>query len=315
MKRFIALATSAKNALRRYLMKSFPIGYEILFTPGNFDEPLSDAIGGHRQIMRLMRRPGLRALVTDHPPMVYRSYRRYLATSFTKRVRREIFKYHYEYLLAGVSKTFFSEVLRSRPRLWQKTIGRDVLEIKLSFTAELQHEGDLLLEFQENSVPLYHLSFTIAPGYLVGSTADQVILVARVQGVAGQFDAIRRATKSCMDIVPSYLLMAAVQGMSIALDIGEIAGVRNKEQLTSNIDADRNVYFDYDVFWCTYLCNEAEKFYLIPVPIPEKSLALINTQHRRRTRLKRRFKSDVAETSEVAFRSFLRSCERLGRKP
>src|SRR5450631_1754447 len=159
----LARATSAKDALRQYLIKTFPLGYEILFTPGNLDEPLSAAIAGHRRFVRLMRQPGLRALLTDHPPLVYRPYRRYLATSFTKRTRRAVLNYHYVYLLKRVSTVFFSEILRNPPRLWQKTIGLDVFDISLSFTGELHHEGDLQLEFQENSVPLYYLSFTIVP--------------------------------------------------------------------------------------------------------------------------------------------------------
>ncbi len=294
-------ASAAKNALRQYLMRSFPIGYEILFTPGNIDEPLGAAIAGHREFVRLMRQPGLRALVTDYPLLVYRHYRRYLANSFTKRTRRAVLKQHYLYLLTRVNATFFSEILRNRPRLWHQTIGRDVFDIRLSFTGDLHHEGDLQLEFRENSIPLYYLSFTISPGYLVGSAAGQVILVARVQGVAGQFNAIRRATKTCLHIAPPYLLMAAVQGISDSLNVAVIAGIRNDEQLTAGSDADRNVYFDYDAFWCAHSGTETEKFYLIPVPIRDKPLELIKTERRRRTRLKREFKSTVAETSKATF--------------
>ena len=295
---------SAKNALRWYLIKTFPIGYDILFTSGNFDETLWAAIAGHREFVRLMRQPHLRDLLTYHPPVVYRPYRRYLATSFTKKDRRTILKHHYGYLLTRIRKTFFFEISRNRPLLWQKAIGQDVFAIKLSFTGELHHEGDLLLEFQENSVRLYHLSFTIAPGHLAGSKAAQVILIGHVLGVAGHFDAIRRATKTCLDIAPPYLLLAAVQGISDALNIGVIAGVKNTERITTN-SYDSEVYFDYDAFWSTHQGSEAEKFFLISVPISAKPLALISISHRRRTRLKRQFKSEVAETSKAAFLGFL----------
>jgi uncharacterized protein VirK/YbjX len=298
-------ATSATNALRARLIKSFPLGYEILFTRGNFDESLIAMIGGHREIVYLMRQSGLRALVTDHPSMVYRCYRMYLASSFTKKARRAVLIEHYLYLLSRVSTTFFFEILRNRPRLWQKTIGPDVFAIRLSFTGELQHEGDLLLEFEHNSEPLYHLSYSIAPGCLVGRSVAQVILIGRVQGVAGKFDAIRHATKTCLDVAPPYLLMAVVQGIADALHIGMIAGVRNEEQITANIDDSRIVHFDYDDFWRAHLGTEAKKFYLIPVPIPEKPLELISTVRRRRTRFKRQFKSEVAKISEATFRGFL----------
>ncbi|MGA2562869.1 MAG: DUF535 family protein [Steroidobacteraceae bacterium] len=296
---------AAKQALRARLIKSFPLGYEILFTRGNFDESLFAMIVGHRKIVRLMGQPGLRALVTDHPLMVYRCYRMYLATSFTKKARRAALVEHYLYLLSRVSNTFFSDILRNRPRLWERTVGSNVLAIKLSFTGELQHEGDLLLEFEQNSTPLYHLSYSIVPGYLVGSSVAQVMLIARVQGVAGELNAIRHATKICRDVAPPYLLMAVLQGIAEALHIGIIAGVKNEEQLTANIDPSRIVYFDYDDFWRAHMGAEATKFYLIPVPIPDKPLELINTVHRRRTRSKRRFKREVTEISRVTFSGFL----------
>jgi uncharacterized protein VirK/YbjX len=300
-----ARTIAAKNALRARLIKSFPLGYEIFFTRGNFDESLFAMITGHRELMHLMGQPALYALVTDHPSMVYRCYRMYLVSSFTKKARRAVLIEHYLYLLNRVSNTFFFEILRNRPRLWQRTVGSNVVAINLSFTGKLQHEGDLLLEFEQNCVPLYHLSCSIAPGYLVGSSVAQVFLIARVQGVAGELDAIRHATKICLDIAPPYLLMAVLQGIAEALHIGLIAGVTNEEQLTANIDASRIVYFDYDDFWRAHLGAESTKFYLMPVPIADKPLALITSGHRRRTRFKRRFKSEVTAISRAAFSRFL----------
>ena len=303
--RVASWASYAKNFLRRMLMASFPMGYEILFTPGNWDEPVRAMISGHRQFVRLMRQPGLRTFLSDHPPVLYRPYRRYLATSFTKKVRRTVLSHHYAYLLTRVGNGFFSETLRVRPRLWLKAIGPDRFSVRLSFPRELHHEGDLLLEFLENSIALYHLSFSIAPGYLAGSDAGQVILIARVQGVVGQFEAIRRSTKVCFDVAPAYLLMAAVQGIAEALHVDVIAGIRNEEQITANVDEDRVVHFSYDAFWRTNLGTEAEKFYLIAVPIPEKPLAQISPAHRGRTRTKRYLKGEVAESARESFQAFL----------
>ena len=252
-----------------------------------------------------MRQPRLRDLLTYDSHMIYRPYRRYLATNFTKKDRRSILQHHYGYLATRISEAFFFELTRNRPLLWQKTIGQDVFAIKLTFTGELHHEGDLLLEFEENSVRLYHLSLTIAPGHLAGAEAAQVILVGHVLGVAGNFDAIRRATKTCLDIAPPYLLMAAVQGMSDALNVGVIAGVKNTEQITSS-GFGSELYFDYDAFWRSHLGTEGRRFFLVSVPISAKPLALISASHRRRTLLKRQFKSEVAEASKAAFRGFLR---------
>lgn len=298
-------AISVKNTLRKFLIRNFPVTYDILFTSGNFDETPGVLIREHRAFVQMMKQEGLRELMTHHPPIVYRPYRRYLATGFKKKDRRTILKHHYGYVLATASEKFWCSIAQNKLPLWQQTAGENILTIQMSFAGELHHEGDLLLEFLENSVRLYHLSFTVAPGQLTGSSAAHVILVAHVLGTAGRFEAIRRATKACRDIAPPYMLMAALQGLADALNVDVIAGVKNSEQITANSDDSKDVYFDYDAFWRAHLGIEGEKFFLISVPITEKSLALISASHRRRTRLKREFKSGVGEAAKAAFRAAL----------
>ena len=81
------------------------------------------------------------------------------------------------------------------------------------------------------------------------------------------------------------------------------AGPR-KEQITAHIDT-QIVYLDYDAFWRAHLGAEEDRFYLIPVPVPERPLALISCFYRRRTRIRMQFKSDVVESTKAAFRTFL----------
>jgi uncharacterized protein VirK/YbjX len=177
----------------------------------------------------------------------------------------------------------------------------------LSFTGIQHYEGDLLLELEEDSIPLYQLAFTIAPGRVAGADAPHAMLIARIQGVRGQVEAIRRAARACCDIAPPHLLMAAAQGIAAALRIGVIAGVKNKEQLSATIEVETPVSFDYDAFWHTYIATEASIFYLLAVPIPDKPLRQIKPNHRQRTRLKRLFKHEVTKTTQATFsKRFLR---------
>jgi uncharacterized protein VirK/YbjX len=300
-----ARINSVKNALRRYLMAAFPIGL-VHFTRDNADEPLGEMIAGHRELLRLMRRPGLRPLVKACPSLVYRCYRVYLARSFTKKERRAAIKQHYAYLSARISENFYPVLLRDRPNLWQGTIGSHVFAVRLAFNEEIPQEGDLLLEFLEDLVPLYYLSFTIVPGSLVGSEAELVLLIARIQGAFGRFETIRRATKACRGFLPN-LLIAAIQGISEALNVWVIAGVRNKEHLTANADdsLSRNISFDYDAFWRTHVGDEGEKFYLMSVPIPDKPLEMTSPRHRARTRQRRQLKREIAAASKEALSRML----------
>lgn len=303
---WILIATDAKCALREQLMRKFPLAYEILFTPGNLDERLLAAIAGHRRLKRLLDQPALAALRADHPEILYRPYRRYLARSFGKSRRRAALLHHYSRVGACVGDTFFQHLLQHRPCLWQQQLGAAHFAIRISFAPALHHEGDLQLIFLVDSQPLYYLAFSITPGWLVDCGAADALLIARVQGVTGNFEAIRRATKACRDVTPPALLMSAVQGIASALEVQVIAGVRNHEQLTANVDAERNVRFDYDAFWATYAGSESRAFHLIGLPVTQKPLSQVTSAHRRRTRLKRQFKRQVAEAAEQSFRAMLK---------
>jgi uncharacterized protein VirK/YbjX len=288
--------------LRAYLLGRFPLAY-ILFMPGNRDESFSALIAGHRDVVQLMQQPGPRELLRAHPLIIYRPYRRFLATSFTKQHRRAVLLHHYRYLLPRVTRGFFSDIAVNRPTMWERTIGTDQFSIALSFPGELQYEGDLLLEFRQNEVPLYSLSFTIAPGATTGSSASEVLLIARVQGAFGRFEAIRQATKACNDMSPCYLLMAAVQGIAQVLQVAVLAGVKNCEQITAGMLED-TVYFDYDAFWRAHHGVDEGRFYLMHVPVPEKSIESISRAHRRRTLAKREFKDAITEMAMARFARF-----------
>jgi glycosyltransferase involved in cell wall biosynthesis/uncharacterized protein VirK/YbjX len=285
-----------------HFIRESPLGFAFKFFNGsNWDEPILSMLREHVRFIKIMRLPHTRALLRHYPMVAYRYFGTYLATSFTKKVRREILKSHYLYLTQRVRDTFFLQVLRDRPRLWQTNINEDVFAITLSFTHKQHYEGDLLLEFEKNGMPLYHLSFTIAPGHPTGSTAAHVVAIGRIQGLRGQFEEIRRATKQCRDIALPQLLVAAAQGIADALDLNVIAGVRNHEQITLNLDGASNCYFDYDAFWETLLGTPCDKFYLMPVPMSERRLDQISIVHRRRTRLKRQFKHEIATSAKLCF--------------
>lgn len=307
---FASYAVSTRVVLRALLVRHFPLAYKILSTPGNLDESPVAVIAGQLAVIRLMKRPGPRDLLQRHPQIIYRSYRKYLATSFTKKSRRAVLLHHYTYLLPRMKGIFFGEISSKHTQIWQIDIGPDHFCITFSFPGELHHEGDILLDFLQNHVPLYSLSFSIAPGGLAGSAATEVILVARVQGAFGRFDAIRQATKTCCDLAPGYLLMAAVQGIATALNVAVIAGVKNCEQVTAGTNDDlmkddpKTLYFDYDAFWQAHLGTDEGKFYLMSVPIPEKPIELISRSHRKRTRAKRQFKNEVVEACRAGFGAF-----------
>ena len=260
-----------------------------------FDESLLTTIVGHFETLALMRHPYLKPLLQKDPYAPFRPFRTYLSPTFSRSQRRELLQEHYRHLTNSLCESFFSQIVVGAPMLWELSLDRDRAAITISMS-ECQFEGDLLLEFQLNNEAIFHVSMSVAPGHLVGSTAVRAILVARVQGVRGKWEEIRRATKMCSDVSPPFVLMSAVQAFARAIDITCIAGVRNsqKEWLLGQQNPDMR--FDYDNFWRQLSSTVGANFCLMPVPMVSRPIEQVSVNHRRRTMAKRQFKQRVEDT-------------------
>lgn len=155
---------------------------------------------GHLEVFRVMTRPNTISLTRRHPSLMNKYFGIYIAKSFTIKDRREIFISHYIYMCNIVKDTFYDQLWKAKPVLWQKMIYKELFTVSLRFNHLHDYEGDLSLIFEKDLVTLYELSFTLVPGRLIGIAAARALLVTRVQGVSNQFEAIRRATKMCHDI-------------------------------------------------------------------------------------------------------------------
>ena len=178
------------------------------------EEALFVAIVGHFELIRLLNRSGARALAKQHPNYVNKYVAPYLAKSFSQKSRKEILKFHHQYLAEHVTELFYHKILQSPSILWKDIIDGNRYAISLSFDAQWHAEGDLSLCFEMNEVTIYQISFTIVPGNLIGCPAVQALLVSRAQGKKGQAEAIRIATRACRRVAPPHLLMAAVQSIA-----------------------------------------------------------------------------------------------------
>jgi len=266
-----------KNGVVGMTTKVFSFASAVSISDGS----IINTIVRHLEVVRVMTRPNTISLTKRHPSLIYKYFGMYIAKSFTITDRREILTAHYLYMDNILKDTFYDQLWKAKPVLWQKMIDKELFTISLRFAHNDDYQGDLSLIFEKDLVTLYELSFTLVPGRLIGIAAARVLLVARVQGRSNQFEAIRRATKMCHDIAPPYLLMAAAQAIAGALDIGHIAGVSNKEQLTIGMVEP----FNYDAFWEKFLAiKTCLNFYVIPMPFCGKPIEQISAGHRRRTR-------------------------------
>jgi uncharacterized protein VirK/YbjX len=131
-------------------------------------------------------------------------------------------------------------------------------------------------------------------------TCAPALLVTCVQGGAGCLALIRLATRSCADMAPPYLLLAALEGLAAAFQVERIVGVGNTRQLAK---ANGAVLFDYDRFWTSLGATPtADGFYLFAPRLPERPLCAIPSRRRRRELRRRELKRSVAATAAARLR-------------
>lgn len=257
--------------------------------------PIVLDLPAHFKLSRLMNSPSLQALIKHQPRLGYKYLGNYLANNLTRQARLGILYNHYDYLTRQVQGSFFSSLLTGVP-LWQDYRGEDgTMSIQLAFPSGIDFEGDLALTFAHNGVPLYNISFVVAPGRYVHSSQAQVLFVSRIQGTRN-FELIRQCTKSCHDITPSAMLIAALQGVAVALGINLLAGISTEERLYDTIT------FDYNSFWESFQAERTpDNLFLLVLPLAKMPIELIKGKRRERTLRKRQYKDDICETVRLGF--------------
>ena len=268
------------------------------------DEPILSATIGHFKVVRALNLSGARALTERYPNYTNKYASDYLVRSFGRRARREVLKFHHQYLAKYVTPFFYHTILNGGETLWCETIDGSRYAISILFNHQFHSEGDVSLSFDKDGLALYAISFTIVPGEIIGCSSEQAMLIAVIQGQVRQAEAIRISTKACHDIAPPYLLLAATLSIAEVLGIDIVAGVNNKEQISKS-RKDTVCYFDYDAFWETLsVKRNGMGFYEGSIPLPDKPIEQVVSKHRGRVRLKRRLRKEIADHVGAAFAKF-----------
>jgi uncharacterized protein VirK/YbjX len=260
----------------------------------DLDRPIITELINYTKLLSVMTRPGTLDLTKRYPKIINKFFGTYLHLDFDKAARQEILILHYYYIGNRVKPTFYNNITDSKISLWRYEEETSLCEITLIFDKQNHYEGDISLVFEIDNFPIYIVGFTIAPGNLIGAPTAQALLIGRVQGTKGRSTEIKRATKLCHDIAPPYLLVDASIEIAKALDITHVGGVDSKGQVT--IGANEDNFFSYDAFWGTYYAKKTvNNIYIISVYYEVTPLSALKPSHRRRTKLKRIFRREVAE--------------------
>ncbi|SDY44143.1 hypothetical protein SAMN04515617_114114 [Collimonas sp. OK242] len=255
----------------------------------------------HLKFIRILSHQQTRQLIVSKPELTYKYLRNYISFSIPARTGLLILISHYSYLQNHFKIDFLERISHSPVLLWGQYIDGVLFEIVMAFPHTVDHEGDLCLIFKSDMVSIYRVIFVIADGSLFELPDDHVMCVSSVQGING-FQGIQQATKICHEIQPAQLLMAAMNGVGLALGFKTMVGIASKSQISQN----EKFYFSYDEFFGKYGDPVPRKnFYKIQLPYIESPLDSIKTRHRKRTQKKRAFKNEIRDKVACSVEQYL----------
>lgn len=258
------------------------------------------------EVVRVLASAETRPIVRAEPRLLLKYLTDYVGADLSRKERASILIDHYSFLKERVEESFFRMIVDCRIELWQQIISGHSYRICLTFprTAVAHHEGDLSLIFVADGVDIYVLSFAIGPGNIAGLAASRVIYIARVQGKGKGLHLIRTATKTCFDISPPALLLAAAEGLATALGLSHMVGIGADNHISAGAELPANdMVKAYDEFWVAAGgLRLTRNMYHLTVPSTHKPIQSIKQNHRSRALRKREYRIFVAEQISRAFR-------------
>jgi len=258
------------------------------------------------KLLSVLTSPEIRVILRHDWRKALIPLRSYLSPLLFRKNRIKAMTHHYNYLRLNLDKDFLTRIYQRPMALWKENTNGVSYQIVLSASPSdygQDREGDLSLSFMADSTCIFRLAFTICPGSVFNVDADHVMYIGRLQGVRNMMDLIRTSTKHCHDTSQHVLLLAAAQGICLSLNIrdmvcssacGQHSFGRNDEQC--------NVNSIYDEFWMAMGATRISDYaYHMPIPMPNKPLALIERCHRRRAVKRREYRDAATDQAGATF--------------
>lgn len=264
----------------------------------------------HLEILQLLKLPPFDEMFRNNPRFAFKYLTHdYLVRGFTVTQRATCFLHHYRRLRGVLPARLLRQTLHWDVTLHEFFEDSNRFALTLGLSRPFDKEGELSINLKVRGDIVFTLSFTIVPGWVVKSGASEILLITRLQGTPGCYAPIKLATKASHQVGPSALLLAALQGIAVALGIREIAAVDAANQSSYSEDFAACFKSAYDDFFAELVMTKtADGFFSSSVPIQDKPLAVIKQGHKLRTKEKRAFKQQI-ESSCTDF--FLRVADQV----
>ena len=252
--------------------------------------------GLRREILRLLKLQPFDEIVENYPGLALNYVvPNYLARGFTVAERVACFLHHYRRIHALFPEDVLRQLLQGFIPLYEISDRGNYFALMIGLPRPpLDKEGELSLILQVNNETIFSLSFTIVPGWVVKSETAEVLLISHLQGRRGCNSQIRLARKAFQDYSPRGPLLAALQGIADAFDIGEIVAVCATNQKSFKMERAtlfKNAYDDF--FAKAGMVRISADFYSSPIPIEGKPLASFRGRAKRRAHLRRTARQQV----------------------
>jgi uncharacterized protein VirK/YbjX len=261
------------------------------------------------QILDLLERPAFQGMTRRYPMFSVKYMRRnYLCRDLATELRAAALIHHYQFMHQRLEYGLLRRILFEKVTLWQSGAGPNVCAITLALSDPVDNEGEFSLHFDLNGTPLFILSFSAVPGRVVETAAQHALLIARLQGIPGQFNQFRLARKLLSDVAPPAALMAALEGIAKSLAIRDVAGLCSTHNNSYGPPFGPNLEERYEGFFIALGMTRSSSgtFCLARLPLPEKPLQAIKPGHRLRTKAKRALKDQIRVAAAEAVR-----CDRM----
>ena len=247
-------------------------------------------IGAYREILATLKLGPFDEITKDDFSLALKYVvPNYLARGFTVSERVACFLHHYRRLHASLPEGALRQILQKEVILHEIAEDGNRFTFTLGFPEPYNDkEGELSLNLQVDGKTIFNLCFTIVPGWVLKSEAPEALLISRLQGKPGCNSQIRLARRALNDYSPRSLLLAALQGIAIALGVNEIEAVSAKNQKSYVKGFPRIFESGYDDFFAKAgLVKTSLGFYSGYIPIDGKPLESFKGRARSRARKRR----------------------------
>ncbi len=255
-----------------------------------------NSLGTLHKIVRLLQVAPFGEIARNNPRFNFKfASLDYLAIGFTVPQRAASFLHHYTRLHAALPVPLLRQFMQTDVTIHEIPEQAPRFAITMGLSEPVDNEGEMSLNLRVDGKIVSVFSFTIVPGPVVRSKAQEVFLLTRIQGVRGCFPQIQTATRALYDVAPSHLLLAALQGIADAFGITELVAINATMHRSAN-SVEPAVRFDksYDEFFGELgFARTSDGFFVSPIPIPDKPMTFIKPGHKIRTKEKRAFKREI----------------------